>query len=534
MRNLRRIGQTLYVRFTIPKDRWADCGKREEVRTLQTRDLKEARKRRDTALAAIRADLNAQLAGRGLRPLDSEWVPDWASEAERDRLRLAQADNTDGGLEPDGSYIPSSRDILEAGIEDRAEALEAISGPKVSASYYRAATGDLTSIGPLAERWLKDAEARLAQQTIGHHRFAVNLFGTFLARDRAASDAATVLKTTGMDDITPDQASAFIEWLETDQKKHPTTIARIHSPLSTLWKWAVKRRLAKENVWAGLASSMKRKAKRKAVKEGSGKRPYTEAELIKLLQADPNAGRRWTFGAAIFDTIRLGLLTGARLNEICSLRRVDIIRDGTGMRVDHSAAKTDNSVREIPLHALAQRVIKDRLRDLPATDDPEAPLFPELPPAGPDRKRSWKLPSKFSIWRKEVLGDDDTVDFHSFRRCFATHFEMAQGAGASACTDLVLKDLMGHARGSVTGGYVSKDLGWQKYTDAIDAMVAHGLPPTVLKALEETAGLRPALPRKPQRSRQALQAPAPAKRRYTRRPLPGTMAASALPAAKDH
>ncbi len=497
MNNIRRISQTLYVRFTIPKDRWPDFGgKREVLRTLQTRDRKEALKRRGKALAAIREELNADLMARGLRPLDSEWTPDWVAEAEQDRQRLEMADDMDDVLDPDGSYVPSSKDQMRDRIQDRAEELEGLSGPKVAAAYYRAATGALTPIGPLAERWIKGKESSLARQTVGHHRFAVDLLGAFLARDRAFSDAAAVLKTIGMDDITPDQASAFIEWLELDQKKHPTTIARIHSPLSTFWKWAVKLRLAKENVWAGLASGMKRKARRKAVKEGAGKRPYTEAELVKLLHADTSGGRRWTFSAAIFDAIRLGLLTGARLNEICSLRRVDITRSGTGMRVEHSAAKTENSVRELPLHALAQRVIQDRLRDLPATEDPEAPLFPELPPAGPDLKRSWKFTSKFSMWRKEVLGTDVTVDFHSFRRSFATHVQIAQGAGASVCTDLVLKDLMGHARGSVTGGYISKDLGWPTYTAAVDAMVAHGLPAAVLKALEETADLRPALPKK--------------------------------------
>jgi len=50
MLHLRRIGLTYYVRFIVPRDRWADCGTREVVRTLQTRDLKEAHLRRGKAL----------------------------------------------------------------------------------------------------------------------------------------------------------------------------------------------------------------------------------------------------------------------------------------------------------------------------------------------------------------------------------------------------------------------------------------------------------------------------------------------------
>src|SRR5260370_27917611 len=71
MHNLRRIGLTYYARFIVPRDRWADVGqvtgakngqRREVVRTLETRDLKEAHKRRPAALEAIRSDLNRQFA----------------------------------------------------------------------------------------------------------------------------------------------------------------------------------------------------------------------------------------------------------------------------------------------------------------------------------------------------------------------------------------------------------------------------------------------------------------------------------------
>ena len=91
MANLRRIGMTYYVRFIIPKDRWDDCeGKREVVRTLQTRDLKEARKRRFHALEAIKAELNDKLIGRGLKSLDANWTPDWQTRALEDNAKISR------------------------------------------------------------------------------------------------------------------------------------------------------------------------------------------------------------------------------------------------------------------------------------------------------------------------------------------------------------------------------------------------------------------------------------------------------------
>lgn len=504
MANLRRIGLTYYVRFIIPKDRWQDFdGKREVVRTLQTRDLKEARRRRAKALAAIHGELNGALAGRGLKPLDSEWVPDWQTAALEDNAELRNADSKDGYLEPDDTYNPSTREMWEYRILENAERLEDRHGPAVAKSYYRTAMGDSTPIGLLADRWLKAEASRLAAQTVGHHRYAVNLLGTYLglsAAGRNPRDAAQILQSIGMETLNQDIASGFIEWVEQDQKKHPSTCARLHSSLSAFWKWAATRKMVPENIWAGLAAGFKRKAQRKANKEGLAKRPYSASELVALLTADPNAGRKWSYGPALFDLLRLGLLTGARANELCSLRRRDITRNGTGIRIDPAVSKTDNAVREIPLHALAQAIIAARIQALPNTTDPDAILFPELPLGGPDKKRSWKFSSRFSGWRQSVLGPSSEVDFHSLRRCFASHWEMAQAAGASACTELARKDLMGHARRDVTAGYVQKDLGWETYSRAINAMVAEGIPAEVLEALRATSLNRPSPSRRQSRS----------------------------------
>jgi hypothetical protein len=70
MTNLLRRGGTYYARLFLPAERWADVGramgarggiKREVVRTLQTSDIREARGRLRTALAAMQADVDAKL-----------------------------------------------------------------------------------------------------------------------------------------------------------------------------------------------------------------------------------------------------------------------------------------------------------------------------------------------------------------------------------------------------------------------------------------------------------------------------------------
>ena len=158
-----------------------------------------------------------------------------------------------------------------------------------------------------------------------------------------------------MERITKDRAARFVEGLEQDHGLAPKTIARLHSSLSMLWKWAAKREVVSANVWQGLSEGLQAKDRRRKIEIG-GHRPYEPEEVVKLLRANPNEGRKWSYGAAVWDLLRLALLTGARANEVCSLRVCDVTREGTGIKVDEAFAKTGNSVREVPLHPLAQDI----------------------------------------------------------------------------------------------------------------------------------------------------------------------------------
>jgi integrase len=309
-------------------------------------------------------------------------------------------------------------------------------------------------------------------------------------------DHSVVLETTGMEAIDKRVAGEFVEWLQQHKGLNPKTVSSRVSALSMLWKWADRKGLLDGNPWVGQTSGLKKKAD--AIKtETDDERPYTDDELARLLHADPNADRKWTYGAALFDLLRLGLLTGARQNELASLTRRDVLPDCAGIQVRSEVAKTKNGIRRIPLHPLAQAVVAARLSALPTCGDPNAPLFPELSPGGPDKKRSWHFSKKFTDFREAVLGPDKTVDFHSLRRTFSTYMALARAAGVSAATQDMQDDLMGHKRQALSGNtYTAKDLGWANYVKAIDGMVEHGMPAVVRQALEETQHARPGLPKR--------------------------------------
>lgn len=514
MHGLRRTGGQAYsARLSIPRDRWADAGKafgtktgikQEVVRSLGTRDKQEAIRRRDKALAAMREDLDAKLVAAGFLPIHGHWQPDWMNEdrllteaLEARREIAATSDRTDGGDKQMGGTDPRRRLIedMDYFLEDRAEQLE--KAGKNPSGYVREfreiALGERTPFALVLDRWMNDRESYASPSVISLDRATLNHFGRYLADVQEApkppEDPIAFLRGQVIEDVPDMVLGGFAEWLMDKQGLSPKTAGNRITPLKVMWTYAIQKHILKgPNPWTGATAGLKRKAGKK----GAEVRPFNDDELVRLLQADPDEGRKWAWGAAIRDMMRLALLTGARQNELATLTAGRIInRDGAegplwGIQVTDDEAKTKNSIRRIPIHPLIQPIIARRLVAVDAGDK-DAPLFPECKPGGPGMKRGYYFAKRFPDFRRRVLGheSDHVVDFHSFRRCFITFFEQAHANGAQACTAIVRDRLVGHESKSLAGNtYAAKDLGWELYCRAIMGVVERGLPLGVLKALE--------------------------------------------------
>jgi integrase len=151
----------------------------------------------------------------------------------------------------------------------------------------------------------------------------------------------------------------------------------------------------------------------------------------------------------LHDLIRLALVSGARLEELCGLRCEDVerrrdgwwllIREYPGHQLKSPAAR-----REVPLHDSAAHVV-ERLKS-----NTERFLFPGLTAGGPDQRRSWNVSRSFAAYRKRVGVKSRGEVFHALRNTFVAHME---GAGVPEPT---VKLLVGHARPSLTYGQYSK------------------------------------------------------------------------------
>mgnify|MGYP004712569615 CR=1 FL=1 len=514
MHGLRRTGGlTWSVRLSIPRDRWTDAGKafrtatgikQELIRSLGTRDKQEAIKRRDKALAAMREDLDTRLVAAGLLPIHGHWQPDWmkpenliadALNARREIQSVSERADADFDDNLQGPSDPRRRmmDGMDLMLEDRTEKLNAAG--KDGGKYYRQfreiALGESTPFSAILDRWMKERASTASHSLLSLDRATLNHFSRYLAHSQdlpEPEDLMSFLRSQIVEDVPKRVLGEFAEWLMDEQNLSAKTAANRITPLKVMWDFAIKKHILEgPNPWQGATAGLKRKAGKQPVTL----RPYTASELVGLFEADPNKAKRWAWGPAIRDLMRLSLFTGARQNELASLTVGRILnRDGAqgplwGIQVTNDVAKTRNAVRRIPLHPLVQPIIARRLSETDASN-PDALLFPDCKPGGPGMKHGYYFAKRFPDFRKAVLGDvsNDVVDFHSFRRSFITYFELANANGAAACTEIMRDRLVGHESKSMAGNtYAARDLGWDLYSRAILGMVDKGMPDEVKEAV---------------------------------------------------
>jgi integrase len=209
------------------------------------------------------------------------------------------------------------------------------------------------------------------------------------------------------------------------------------SSLSAYWKWLKSRDYVEENVWRGL-SLPKEKPKR-----DEQERPFTDDEVKRLLAGEPHMPE-------LGPIMRIGALTGARIDAIVSLR----VKDCEGGVFRFKPQKREAAERLVPIHSALASVVEALTRGKAPADD----LFPGIPepPSGSQRERSMPAVKAFGRYRKTV-GVDDTrpgkrrslVNFHSFRRTFITK---AEQAGIPESTIAVV---VGHKRPGMTFGTYS-------------------------------------------------------------------------------
>jgi integrase len=215
------------------------------------------------------------------------------------------------------------------------------------------------------------------------------------------------------------------------------TVGRHVSSLSSCWKWLEARGLSPQgnNPWRG--QGIGKKSSRGEAKERS---QWSDDALMKVLSSSYTP--RYT--EIFHDLVRLALVTGARMEELCALMVSDVHQREDGWWITIREGKTKAALRDIPVHESARHVLKRRLKDAKSF------IFDGLLPGGPDNKRSWHVSKAFGRYTRNLgLGENRQV-FHALRNTFVEVMEAAE------VPESTVKLIIGHARQSMTFGRYSK------------------------------------------------------------------------------
>jgi integrase len=173
---------------------------------------------------------------------------------------------------------------------------------------------------------------------------------------------------------------------------------------------------------------------------------------MTLLKGTPTNDPMWSLAA-------LGMYTGARIEELCSLKVADIGDGAMRIRAGKSAA----AVRAVPVHPVIAPLVK---RLMSTANDQW--LIPGLLSGGRDARRSAGVSKRFGYHLRHALKIADTaLTFHSLRHTFTNRCEIAH------VPEPTTKLLTGHSRASLTYGHYSKSLPLAELAGAI-ARVSYG------------------------------------------------------------
>jgi integrase len=398
---LKKRGDTWSVSVRVPRTLEKQVGSTHIRRSLKTRDKVEANRLKHAMVGQIKAELEQMRRGGEAGALLTRDHSMTFAAAKEFREAIIEAQKVDD----DGHSI----ETLELVASDKAEQIEQLYGLARAKRWYNAATRTSATLSELMDQWL-DANDYRESTNLGHRKALGELLE--FVKDPEAHP----------EDITRKLAILYIETDLTQRDLHHSTVGDKLRSLAAFWGWIASRGIGirkESNPWTGHKIS---KAKNKGTTEA--KRAYTDEELVALLKGTEKA-RKWPTWSYLPDLIVLGLFTGCREEELCSLTadRVDLKRNHAILTITDAKTKAGNRPVAVT-HPAALVVIKRRLKGATGGKD-DGRLFPELERGGADKRFSSSAVKAFVRYRREC-GVPDGTDFHSLRRCVCTILENAE------------------------------------------------------------------------------------------------------------
>jgi len=425
--------QSWYVRLRVPPSLQSVVRKAQFVRALHTRDLREANRRKHAVLAEMQEELSRAAALATLPRDSAEYMLATAKEL-RESVKKGETSEHDAEV------------ALDVALDEHLErhARKRGRNPKTGDPLLPEAHERTLS---LAHRVLHSEDVALLSQSITDYlaEKAPHINEqTKREKERQLGELKDWLKgDCEVASITKKIAGRYVGEVLLKKGHAPKTVKDTLSNLSAFWRWLEGRGLVEYNVWQGMSSTVRGSTRGTKPK----RRPWTNEELLKLLEGIPTSDPLWPM-------VVIAAYTGMRREEVARLRVEDVTEDDAFViREGKSAA----AVRRVPIHR-ALRPLIERLKETSR----DGYLIPGLLTGGFDDKRAHYVGKRFSEL-KETLGfTDKALKFHTLRNAFMQRCE--EGEVPESTTKLIV----GHSRqADITYGLYSPGVKFDALTKAV-------------------------------------------------------------------
>ncbi|GGC16694.1 hypothetical protein GCM10011363_36460 [Marivita lacus] len=397
-----------YATLDIPSKLQADYGgKKRLFKSLGTDSQSEAERLCLPLVALWKAEFEAIRSGndtaiRDLRSSALEW-----------RVLLDDADDT-------------QKEALELALTNAAEAIEA-KQPKAGVALARLATRQWTETQEYIADWL--ATNDLEAKSIDMKRSDVLRF----------SERFCLTK-----DVNRRNVQQWVHKLLHDDGLKPATVRRIISSCRGYWRYLQRvGHVADES--DPFAEAVPRAPKKSKAEIATRRKPFTASEVVKLLETSLAKN-----DLPLAQLIWLGMWTGCRIEELCSIKLTDI--DGDRLTVTN--AKTEAGLREVPLHPH----LVATLAELSASSADGFILSGLTRNKYGDRSNA--VGKRFGRLKRDLGFGPDYV-FHSIRKTVTTQFD------AAGIPESISARVLGHDIPTMTYGLYSGGAPFQSKLEAV-------------------------------------------------------------------
>lgn len=391
--------KTYYAVLYVPQDIRHIIKKAKFYQSLKTSDLKVAENRAQALVVAWKAEIASARAT----------AEDPIVNAALDMLRQSKE--------------KGKRSLVREIIEEQEELLRQNKGDVVADVFKTVATGENKYLKELVSSWEQHQTNRgLAPKTIYQMKSDIEVILSFFP---------TAIY------FTRDLIESWIKELASKNNLSASTVNRMMGSGKNFYNYLIFiKEIPKTDINPFIVPDEYKRTKgtnKKGLNKIQSWVPFTQDEVVNLYLSAKKDSQ-------LSNLIMMGAYTGARIEELCSLKVIDFDLEQGIFSITES--KTEAGVRIVPIHSKLKPLIKLLIES--STDSYVLSGF-NVSKFG---QRSNVLGKRFGRLKKD-LGFSDRHVFHSIRKTFITALE---NAGVS---ENVTADIVGHEKPRITYGLYS-------------------------------------------------------------------------------